>query len=82
MAVESKRYLVLLGQEDVYITGIFDTKRSFKLDLNFQKTAIMFQIFDLENTYFDKSGNLLLKYQDVDGKWVTRRIEKDMIKLR
>jgi len=82
LAVDPRRYLVLLGQEDVYITGIFDTKHSYKLDLNFQKTAIKFQIFDLERTYFDKSGNLLFRYQDADGRWVTGRLEKDMIKLQ
>ena len=82
LAVDPRRYLVLLGQEYVYMTGIFDSKHSYKLDLNFQKTAIKFQIFDLENTYFDKNGNLVFRYQDADGKWSTGRIERDMIKLQ
>jgi hypothetical protein len=39
-------------------------------------------VIDLEHTYFDKDGNLIIRYQDQANKWVTRRTEKDMIKLQ
>ena len=73
---------MLLGQEDVYITGIFDTKHKYKLNLNFKTSAMKYLIFDLKNTRFDNDGNLLIKYQDNADKWVTKRLEKNMIKLQ
>jgi hypothetical protein len=82
LAVDPKRYLVLLGQEDAYITDIFEAKHIYKLDLNFQRTAIKYLIFDLKNTYFDEDGNLLFKYRDTNDKWVKGQLERDTIKLR
>ena len=82
LAVDPKRYLVLLGQEDAYITGIFETQHIYKLDLNFQTTAIKYLIFDLKDTFFDEDGNLLFTYRNTNDKWVTGRLERDMIKLK
>lgn len=76
LAVYPNKYLVLLGQEDVYITSIFDTKYRYKIDLDFQKTAIKWLIFDRKETYFDKNGNLFLKYKNNNNEWVTKQLEK------
>lgn len=81
LAVDPNRYLVLLGDEEVYITGIFDTKNRYKLDLDFQVTAIKWLIFDRTNTYFDETGNLIFKYRNTNNEWVTGRLEQDLIKL-
>lgn len=82
VAVDPKRYLVLQGEEDVFITGIFDTKQKYKLNLNFYDAATKWLVIDLEHTSFDKDGNLLIRYQNPAKKWLTARIEKEMIKLQ
>lgn len=81
VAVNADRYLVLIGQEEVYITNIFENITKYYIKRDFENTAIKWLIFEKNNTYFDFEGNLIIKYMNSVKVWITEKINSTEIDL-
>ena len=79
LAIDSKDYLILVGQENAFISHIFEPSNEYILNENFADTAIVWLLFDKKGTYFDIEGNLHLSFTDRENTRIKKVIKKSTI---
>lgn len=82
IAVEPKNHLVLLGQEEVFVTKIFDPTYKFVIDEDFENSAIKWLVVDQDVTRFTSNGDLVIKFTTSKNNVVEKTIPSANIQLK